>query len=733
MSLPRYTLKDAGAEKGSGRLSTTSTPAKLDERCSDAPSFRSRFNSVGQTVEEAAVSDVSAAVHVYQEWSARQEDSRGNESKTRSSFHELLVPNRLQIKRASFIQHLLEQTGSMSESIAGLPFSSRRSLRAGYEYSIVPERSLSTTIDENSHDPKVSNGVTARDDENLISKSELGIVQWTTSMKLGKSVFLIPLTYVMYQAGRTYYFAFLQWWSEELFGFSSQTFVIFIWCIFGIMSIAKVVSDVLVYTAAINGAQRMRKNFCESIMNAPMTFFMSENLGPLVDVFSGDMSTVSEVLIDCFHYAVLYVLLVLGSMFFAISRYPYLVIISVALLAGCAWLQVEYRGRLKKVSLAFQKANNDVFHSVSDAIEGIKILRTANGTTWALDDLTDVLTIARIAVVTSEKCTIWLNIRSCALGLSACFAIVFLAHFGISDPYTRRVATNQCSLYVIFLQWAMKYVGLGIYHLGSVERIHSYLHRIPREIRDGQPLDKTWPKQGDIELKNVCLRYAPHLSLALDGVSFKLPPASKVGVVGRTGSGKSTLLVALFRLINPCSGDMVVGGSSITNSNVCSLREQMSIIPQVFAVRKSVCIFQFLVTPLQEPVMFCGTLRENVDPMRRYSDFSVQEAINQAGLVGKTLDTEVGVGGEGWSIGERQLVCLDVRAILRCDCISVLQACHSFHRFVSPAFFLKSLLFFFSMKPLHPSMQKPKHIFNRFLKRSLSIQLFFVLPIAWRR
>ena len=69
--------------------------------------------------------------------------------------------------------------------------------------------------------------------------------------------------------------------------------------------------------------------------------------------------------------------------------------------------------------------------------------------------------------------------------------------------------------------------------------------------------------------------------------------------------------------------------------------------------------------------MFCGTLRENVDPMRQYSDFAVQEAINQAGLVGKALGTEVGVGGEGWSIGEKQLVCLISRAILRCDCISV--------------------------------------------------------------
>jgi ABC-type multidrug transport system fused ATPase/permease subunit len=126
----------------------------------------------------------------------------------------------------------------------------------------------------------------------------------------------------------------------------------------------------------------------------------------------------------------------------------------------------------------------------------------------------------------------------------------------------------------------MKAVGLGIYHLGSVERIHSYLHRIPREARDGHSLDKTWPKQGDVELKQVCLRYGPHMPLALDGVSFKLQPASKVGVVGRTGSGKSTLLVALFRLINPCSGDMVIGGSSITHANLDALRERMCIVPQ---------------------------------------------------------------------------------------------------------------------------------------------------------
>ena len=114
---------------------------------------------------------------------------------------------------------------------------------------------------------------------------------------------------------------------------------------------------------------------------------------------------------------------------------------------------------------------------------------------------------------------------------------------------------------------------------GQVER--SDQRRPLHERRDGQPLDTKWPKEGDIELKNLCLTYGPNLPPALDDVSFKLAPASKVGVIGRTGSGKSSLLVALFRLIQPSSGDMVVGGCSITNVMLDSLREQMSIIPQV--------------------------------------------------------------------------------------------------------------------------------------------------------
>jgi ABC-type multidrug transport system fused ATPase/permease subunit len=497
------------------------------------------------------------------------------------------------IKQCSFLEHLEETTSSRDQS----SISGNRGKRASYSMLISGFQPHSPSVNVKFGESLEDSALVPFDaptaqatpkegghhTDTFVSPSRVGFVQWINAMQLGQNAFLIPLTYVFYQLGLTYYWQVAFWWCQLFFGFSGVMFQATLGCVLVVMALSRFSNDFLVYKSTINGAQRMRKNFCECVLNAPMTFFMTENIGPLVDVFSGDLSTVSEVLIDSCHCAIIYTLIVLGSMAIAMYYYPYLSAVSVFVLAACVWLQVVYRGRLKQVSLDFQKANNEVFHSVSDLIEGVKILRTANGTRWALDLLSEVFHAARIAVVASEKCTIWLNSRSCILGLCVSWSLTLVAYYFISDPASRRVVINGSSLYIVFLQWAMKTVGLGIYSMGSVERIHSYLQCIPHERRDGQPLDTKWPKEGDIELKNLCLTYGPNLPPALDDVSFKLAPASKVGVIGRTGSGKSSLLVALFRLIQPSSGDMVVGGCSITNVRLDSLRQQMSVIPQVRA------------------------------------------------------------------------------------------------------------------------------------------------------
>jgi len=194
----------------------------------------------------------------------------------------------------------------------------------------------------------------------------------------------------------------------------------------------------------------------------------------------------------------------------------------------------------------------------------------------------------------------------------------------------------------------MSYVALGMYSMKSVERIHSYLQRVPRERRKGLPLSKEWPERGDIEFKNLSFTYAPGLPPALDDVSFKLPHASKVGIVGRTGSGKSTLLVALFRLIESQSGEIIIGGRSISSLNIDALRTRLSIIPQVTRpLRVSHRVFEtirfFSRCRWQDPMMFSGTLKENVDPLCLYPEQAVRSALQQVGLGDFELNSIVDV------------------------------------------------------------------------------------------
>jgi ABC-type multidrug transport system fused ATPase/permease subunit len=349
----------------------------------------------------------------------------------------------------------------------------------------------------------------------------------------------------------------------------------------------QVLSDYLAYNAGRTGALRMRKAFCTSVMKAPFTFFMSENLGPIVQVFSRDLNIVSEDLIDAFHYAVLYVFATFSTVVRITMEVPLFLCISIPMFALCAMVLKQYFLKLKMCKTEFQNANDELFHAISDSIEGVKVIRTADGTIWAIDLLNEAFRNARIAVVASENCNMWLMRRIDPISVALSFATIIMAtqldtkDFPLLKQSLMNLTVAQSLSYIVFLQWALKAIGNAMYQMSSVERIHKYIKEIPSESDDGTDLDQLWPTAGEVEFKGLCLKYSPVLPLALDHVSFKLPHGAKVGVVGRTGSGKSTLLVALFRLIQPYEGDIKVNNRSIPGVKLSQLRKQMSIVPQV--------------------------------------------------------------------------------------------------------------------------------------------------------
>ena len=165
-------------------------------------------------------------------------------------------------------------------------------------------------------------------------------------------------------------------------------------------------------------------------------------------------------------------------------------------------------------------------------------------------------------------------------------------------------------------------------------------------------LPENWPAKGKLEIVDLSMKYRDNLPLVLSKISFTVLPGQKIGICGRTGSGKSSMFVALFRIVEPQPGSKIVlDGVDVSTLGLRDLRSKMAMIPQ-------------------DPFMFAGTVRTNLDPFEEHTDEEVWSVIEKVGLkhtidaAAKQLDMEVIDNGSNFSLGQRQLLCMG-RALLR--------------------------------------------------------------------
>ncbi|KAF1843379.1 P-loop containing nucleoside triphosphate hydrolase protein [Cucurbitaria berberidis CBS 394.84] len=240
----------------------------------------------------------------------------------------------------------------------------------------------------------------------------------------------------------------------------------------------------------------------------------------------------------------------------------------------------------------------------------------------------------------------WLAIRFSFMSASATFVMALIAVYtGISPGLTAFILVTA-NRFVVHTEWMCRVYGMLEMDFTSVERVVELLD-IETEPPGVVDPPAYWPTySGDIEFEDVTIRYAPHLDPALQNITLKFPAGSNTAVIGRTGSGKSTLALCLLATIIPESGTISIDGIDVSTVNKQALRSRVTFLAQ-------------------EPVLFPGSMRKNLDPLDEYSDAACESVLAKiAGSHDWTLSTNIEGGGKGLSQGQRQLVGL-ARAMLR--------------------------------------------------------------------
>ncbi|OWM85822.1 hypothetical protein CDL15_Pgr012072 [Punica granatum] len=415
-------------------------------------------------------------------------------------------------------------------------------------------------------------------------------------------------------------------------------------------SFCVLIRTTLLATALFKTAALLFDKMHHCIFRAPMSFFDSTPSGRILNRASTDQSAVDTnvpYLVAAFAFALIQLFGIIGVM----SQVAWQVfIVFIPILAVCVWYQHYYIAAARELSRLVGVCKAPVIQHFAETIAGSTTIRSFDQESRFRQTnvvLSDGYSRPKFHIAGAME---WLCFRLDVLSSVVFgFSLIFLISVpeGFIDPaiaglvVTYGLNLNMLQVWVIWNLCTMEN------QIISVERILQYA-TIPSEpplvIEENRP-KHSWPSHGEISIQNLQVRYAPHMPLVLRGISCTFPGGMKTGIVGRTGSGKSTLIQTLFRIVDPAGGHIMIDGINICSIGVHDLRSRLSIIPQ-------------------DPTMFEGTVRGNLDPLEEYTDEQIWEALDKCQLGDEVrkkegkLDSAVSENGENWSMGQRQLVCL---------------------------------------------------------------------------
>ncbi|KAK4235854.1 P-loop containing nucleoside triphosphate hydrolase protein [Achaetomium macrosporum] len=511
-------------------------------------------------------------------------------------------------------------------------------------------------------------------------------IAWMRASGSVFNILVVLLLLALFRAANILTSLWLSWWVSNKYDLSRGQNIA-IYAALGVIQGFLLFAFSLVSTTVGTAASRTMSNEAMwQILRAPMSFFDTTPLGRIIHRFTKDVDTMDNNLTDAFRQYLIVLSTLLG-VFGLIMAYFYYFAVALAVCTVALLLCVSYyRRSARELKRHHAILDGAVFARFSEALMGTACIRAygreqqfVSVVHHALDDMDS----AYFLTFASQR---WLSVRLDNIGSLLTFAtgvLVVTNRLSVSPSIAGLILSYSLSVAGI-IQITVKYLAEVDSSMCSTERLYQYTSSLTQEA----PLEceprvrQSWPERGEIVYEAVQIRYSPELPLVIDNFSLHIHAGERIGIVGRTGAGKSTILSTLFRLTELTGGRILIDGVDISRIGLHELRSQLAIIPQ-------------------DPTLFKGTIRSNIDPFNKHTDLELWEALRQAHLLPQsasihdakevndsdlevdeddnlneksptsadrapriTLDSAVSEEGLNLSLGQRQLLAL-ARALLR--------------------------------------------------------------------
>ncbi|XP_048086709.1 ATP-binding cassette sub-family C member 12-like isoform X3 [Alosa alosa] len=406
----------------------------------------------------------------------------------------------------------------------------------------------------------------------------------------------------------------------------------------------------------VHASSKLHDTMFHKILFSPMSFFDTTPTGRMVNRFSKDQDELDtalpinmDSLLQCY-------LMITFTLIIISAAFSYM--LTVLAVLGPVFALIFYMSQqsIRKLKRLENVSRSPWISLTTSVIQGLSTIHAYDKREQYIEQFEHMVDTNSNHFLLFQCGMRWLYFR---LSLMSSSVILAVALFVVLSPDTISPSLKGLALtYTIELTVLLFYmVTLSSEveaRFTSVERQMEYItgcvSEAPRLVK-GVHIPERWPQQGSITFKDYSMRYRDNTPIVLNSLRFTVKPKEKLGIVGRTGSGKSSLGVALFRLSEPAGGTMLIDDVNTSSIGLQDLRSQLSVIPQ-------------------DPVLFIGTVRYNLDPFDKYSDEEIWQAVEKTYMkhtisqLPEGLEAPVVENGENFSVGERQLLCM-ARALLR--------------------------------------------------------------------